>query len=72
MSDEIKSDAAWERNRHPADLTVDVDCDCGHPGSFHHGAPNQCGYSPPHSRVRCACSAVTTLGVIRNELFVKP
>ena len=71
MSDEeIKSDAAWERNRRLAQLG-DVNCDCGHPASFHRGVPNLCVYSPPHSHVRCACSAVTQLGVIRNELFVK-
>lgn len=69
--DEIKSDAAWERNRRLADPAADVNCDCGHPGSLHRGKPNLCGYSPPHSKVRCLCSAVTQLGVIRNDLVVE-
>jgi len=44
-------------------------CDCGHPISYHHGKPNVCGFCPPHSDIRCRCSAVTTTGVPRLEVY---
>jgi hypothetical protein len=49
-------------------------CDCGHPVTFHtdHGDGTgdlRCGWNPPHSRMRCACSKPTTTGVARDETW---
>lgn len=48
--------------------TNDPICDCTHPMSYHHAEGN-CGFSPPHSSIRCACKWPTTTGVERLQVY---